>query len=50
MTDLPRTRQSLLVRLRDAADDAAWRTFVDVYAPAVFAFARPHGLQFVDGQ
>jgi RNA polymerase sigma-70 factor (ECF subfamily) len=48
MTDLPRTRLSLLVRLRDPADAAAWRTFVDVYAPAVFAFARRHGLQSAD--
>src|SRR5688572_13300091 len=48
MTDLPRTRLSLLVRLRDAGDAASWRTFVDVYAPAVFAFARRHGLQPAD--
>jgi RNA polymerase sigma-70 factor (ECF subfamily) len=48
MTDLPRTRQSLLVRLRDSADSAAWRTFLDVYAPAVFAFARRRGLQAAD--
>jgi RNA polymerase sigma factor (sigma-70 family) len=48
MTDLPRTRQSLLVRLQDSADSAAWRTFLDVYAPAVFAFARRHGLQAAD--
>src|SRR5262249_47869052 len=45
MTDFPRTRMSLLVRLRDPADAAAWRTFVDVYAPAVFAFARRQGPQ-----
>ena len=48
MTDLPQTRQSLLVRLQDSADAAAWRTFVDVYAPAVFAFARRNGLQPAD--
>jgi RNA polymerase sigma factor (sigma-70 family) len=48
MTELPRTRQSLLVRLRDSRDGAAWRTFVDVYAPAVFAFARRSGLQPAD--
>ena len=48
MTDLPRTRQSLLVRLKDSADAAAWRTFLDVYAPAVFAFARRRGLQAAD--
>lgn len=48
MIDLPHTRQSLLVRLKDPADATAWRTFVDVYAPAVFAFARRHGLQPAD--
>jgi RNA polymerase sigma-70 factor (ECF subfamily) len=48
MTQLPRTRPSLLVRLRDPADAAAWRTFVEVYAPAVFTFARRNGLQPAD--
>ena len=48
MTDLPQTRLSLLVRLRDSADAEAWRTFVDVYAPAMFAFARRSGLQAAD--
>ncbi len=48
MTELPRTRLSLLVRLRDQADADAWRTFVDVYAPAIFAFARRSGLQPAD--
>jgi RNA polymerase sigma-70 factor (ECF subfamily) len=48
MLDLPLTRHSLVVRLRDPADAAAWRTFVDVYSPAVFAFARRSGLQPAD--
>jgi RNA polymerase sigma factor (sigma-70 family) len=48
MTDLPHTRHSLLVRLKDPADHVAWRTFIDVYAPAVFAFARRSGLQPAD--
>ena len=48
MTDLPQTRLSLLVRLRDPADAEAWRTFIDVYAPTVFAFARRNGLQAAD--
>lgn len=48
MIDLPHTRLSLLVRLKDSGDAAAWRTFVDVYAPAVFAFARRNGLQSAD--
>src|SRR5438067_8667995 len=48
MIDLPQTRLSLVVRLRDPADAAAWRIFVVVYAPAVFAFARRNGLQAAD--
>jgi RNA polymerase sigma-70 factor (ECF subfamily) len=38
----------LLVRLRDPADAAAWRAFVDVYGPALFAFAKRQGLQSAD--
>src|SRR6476620_7878948 len=48
MIDLPHTRQSLLVRLKDPGDHTAWRTFIDVYAPAVFAFARRQRLQPAD--
>jgi RNA polymerase sigma-70 factor (ECF subfamily) len=48
MIDLPQTRQSMIVRLRDPADADAWRAFVDVYGPAVFAFARRNGLQPAD--
>jgi RNA polymerase sigma factor (sigma-70 family) len=48
MIELPQTRLSLVIRLRDPGDAAAWRTFVDVYAPAVFAFARRGGLQAAD--
>jgi RNA polymerase sigma-70 factor (ECF subfamily) len=48
MSDAPATRLSLLVRLRDARDDAAWAQFVEIYAPLVFVFARKHGLQDAD--
>jgi RNA polymerase sigma factor (sigma-70 family) len=48
MSDAPATRLSLLVRLRDARDDAAWSQFVEVYAPLVYGFARKHGLQDAD--
>jgi RNA polymerase sigma-70 factor, ECF subfamily len=44
----PTTRVSLLVRLRDPADDEAWRTFVDVYAPLVYSYCRRKGLQEAD--
>jgi RNA polymerase sigma-70 factor (ECF subfamily) len=48
MNDAPITRPSLLVRLRDARDEAAWAQFVEIYAPLVYGFARKHGLQDAD--
>lgn len=44
MGDTPKTRLSLLVRLRDSQDDLAWSEFVDVYAPLIHGFARNQGL------
>jgi RNA polymerase sigma-70 factor (ECF subfamily) len=48
MPDVPPTRPSLLVRLRDAHDHEAWADFVRLYAPAVYRFARRKGLQDAD--
>ncbi len=48
MSDAPATRLSLLVRLRDARDEAAWSQFVEVYAPLVYGFVRKQGLQDAD--
>src|SRR5947209_383522 len=48
MADVPPTRPSLLVRLRDAADHEAWADFVRLYAPAIYRFARRKGLQDAD--
>lgn len=48
MSDAPETRPSLLLRLRDTQDSAAWAQFVDVYAPLVYGFGRRHGLQDAD--
>jgi RNA polymerase sigma-70 factor (ECF subfamily) len=48
MAEIPPTRASLLVRLRDPRDEAAWREFVDLYAPLVYGFARKQGLQDAD--
>ncbi|MFO0907369.1 MAG: sigma-70 family RNA polymerase sigma factor [Isosphaeraceae bacterium] len=42
------TRPSLLFRLRDAGDDAAWRTFVDLYAPVIYGYGRRRGLNDSD--
>src|SRR5262249_26860595 len=48
MLDSPATRASLLVRLKDPQDPDAWQQFLEIYAPAVYAFARKRGLQDAD--
>jgi RNA polymerase sigma-70 factor (ECF subfamily) len=48
MAEIPPTRASLLVRLRDPGDEASWREFVDVYAPLIYGYARKQGLQDAD--
>jgi RNA polymerase sigma factor (sigma-70 family) len=44
------TRPSLLLRLRDPQDAAAWGTFVEVYGPLVFGHCRRRGLQHPDAE
>ena len=48
MAEIPPTRASLLVRLRDPRDGAAWGEFVDLYAPLVYGYLRKQGLQDAD--
>jgi RNA polymerase sigma-70 factor (ECF subfamily) len=48
MAEIPPTRASLLVRLRDPEDGTAWREFVDLYAPLVYGYLRKRGLQDAD--
>jgi RNA polymerase sigma-70 factor (ECF subfamily) len=48
MVEAPLTRASLLVRIRDRRDQAAWQQFVQLYAPVVYGFARKRGLQDAD--
>ncbi len=48
MADIPATRASLLLRLRDPQDGAAWQDFVDLYVPVVYGYARKQGLQDAD--
>jgi RNA polymerase sigma factor (sigma-70 family) len=48
MAELPSTRPSLLVRIRDLQDQEAWREFVEIYGPVVYGFARKRGLQEAD--
>jgi RNA polymerase sigma-70 factor (ECF subfamily) len=48
MTELPITRPSLLVRLRDHQDQEAWQRFADLYAPLLYRYGRNHRLQDAD--
>jgi RNA polymerase sigma factor (sigma-70 family) len=48
MAKIPPTRASLLIRMRDPRDEAAWTQFVTLYAPLVYGYARKRGLQDAD--
>jgi RNA polymerase sigma-70 factor (ECF subfamily) len=48
VSDIPPTRASLLVRLRDPRDEAAWQEFVALYVPVIYGYARRQGLQDAD--
>ena len=45
---MPDTSYSLIARLSEPADIAAWSDFTEVYQPAVFRYARSRGLQEAD--
>jgi len=46
----PITRNSLLVRLQDANDIAAWEEFAEIYGPVVYRVALAKGLQSADAE
>src|SRR5215472_8878615 len=46
----PTTRPSLVLRLRDLEDQAAWAEFLEIYEPFVYRLARGKGLQDADAQ
>src|SRR5262245_21418476 len=48
MAELPTTRPSLLVRIRDSGDREARRQFVQLYGPVVYGYGRKRGLQDAD--
>lgn len=50
MNDAPSTHPSLLIRLRDQADERAWTEFTEIYGPLVHQLARRRGLQDADAQ
>jgi RNA polymerase sigma factor (sigma-70 family) len=50
MSPSPETRQSLLLRLADRADQAAWQEFAKIYTPVVYRLALRRGLQHADAE
>ncbi len=50
VSDFDHTRASLLVRLRQSEDGAAWREFFDTYWPLLMAVGRKSGLREADAQ
>lgn len=50
MTEIPDTRRSLLLRIRDRGNQEAWEEFLDIYQPLVYRLARRHGFQDADAR
>jgi len=50
MYEAPKTRPSLLLRMRDTQDARAWGEFVEIYEPLVYRMARRHGFQDADAR
>jgi RNA polymerase sigma factor (sigma-70 family) len=50
MTVPPNTRLSLIARLSDAEDAAAWGEFVEIYLPLLYRLTRQKGLQHADAE
>src|SRR5579871_3883272 len=46
----PSTWHSLVLRLRDPRDEAAWTEFVEIYEPLIYQLARRKGLQDTDAR
>jgi RNA polymerase sigma-70 factor (ECF subfamily) len=46
----PTTRRSLVLRLRNLDDEAAWKEFMEIYEPLVYRIARRKGLQEADAR
>ena len=50
MTESPETRDSLILRLKDRADQEAWGEFLEIYGPLVYRLAAAKGLQHADAE
>ncbi|MFK7766004.1 MAG: RNA polymerase sigma factor [Mariniblastus sp.] len=48
MTQPPETRISLIGRLHDPTDSAAWSEFVEIYQPMIQRIVQRRGLQYAD--
>ena len=42
------TRQTLIVRLRDSADDSSWAEFAEIYTPLLYAYCQKRELRHAD--
>ena len=50
MNEIPDTRESLIIRMRNPSDRDAWEQFARIYRPVVYRLARRRGLQDADAQ
>ncbi len=50
LTEIPDTRDSLLVRVRDPSDQEAWEQFAGIYRPVAYRLARARGMQDADAE
>lgn len=48
MPDFPETVDSLIIRIQDPSNRAAWEQFEQLYRPVIFRIARAKGLQHAD--
>ena len=48
MQELPETRESLLMQIREPENRAAWEEFVEIYRPVVYRVGVARGLQHAD--
>lgn len=50
MKEVPKTRVSLILRLRHSSDAEAWQEFVEIYQPLIYRIAINRGLQPADAR
>jgi RNA polymerase sigma-70 factor (ECF subfamily) len=50
MSELPDTRESLLLKVAEPANAEAWQEFAAIYRPSVYRLARRRGLQDADAE